>query len=138
MPKQSNSKAKLSRRQIRDLDIEIDFLEGLVRRDPTYVDAVRLLAQDYALRGRFEDSLRLGQRLVVLQPDDPMSFYQLACGYALNRQIHEAALALAAAIERGYRDFDRLATDPLLENLRRHPMFRQAASKIRSLTRRTR
>ena len=39
-------KKKLSRQQQQDLDIEIGFLEGIVRRDPQYTDALKLLGDD--------------------------------------------------------------------------------------------
>ena len=55
MAKQSDR--KLSRRQVRDLDVEIGFLEGLVRRDPGYIEALQLLGDDYSDRGRPADGL---------------------------------------------------------------------------------
>ena len=133
MQKKSNSRRKLSRRQLRDLDIEIGFMEGLVRRDPHYVEALQVLGDDYTHRGRFDESLRVDEQLVALRPGDPMAFYNLACSYALTEQIERAASALSLAIDRGYRDFKSLITDPHLENLRRHPLFKKTQAKIRSL-----
>ena len=43
MPKKVASRKHLTRQEKRDLDIEIGFLEGIVQRDPTYVDALQLL-----------------------------------------------------------------------------------------------
>ena len=39
MLKKANSRTKLNRRQQRDLDIEIGFLERVIQRDPRYVEA---------------------------------------------------------------------------------------------------
>ncbi len=133
MQKKSNSRRKLTRRQLRDLDIEIGFMEGLVRRDPHYVEALQVLGDDYTHRGRFAESLRIDEQLVALRPADPMAFYNLACSYALTQQIERAASALSLAIDRGYRDFKSLITDPHLENLRSHPLFKKTQAKIRSL-----
>ena len=133
MAKKTNSRRKLSRRQVRDLDVEISFMEGVIRRDPSYVEALQVLGDDYTRRGRLTDSLTVDQRLVALQPDDPMSFYNLACSCSLNQQIQEAAAALAEAIDRGYRDFKFMINDPHLTNLRRHPLFKKTQAKIRSL-----
>ena len=43
MPKKVASRKHLTRQEKRDLDIEIGFLEGIVSRDPAYVDALQLL-----------------------------------------------------------------------------------------------
>jgi tetratricopeptide (TPR) repeat protein len=133
MPKKSNSRGKLTRRELRDLDIEITFMEGIVRRDPKYLEALEILGDDYTRRGRFAQGLKIDQRLVSLRPQDPMAFYNLACSYCLNRQFERAALALSRAIDRGYRDFKSLVKDPDLEGLRQHPLFKKTQAKIRSL-----
>ncbi|MBU6402407.1 MAG: hypothetical protein KGS61_18975, partial [Verrucomicrobia bacterium] len=59
MPKQSSRRKKLTRQEQRDLDLEIQFLEGVVRRDPQYVDALQILGDDYTRRGRFTDGLEI-------------------------------------------------------------------------------
>jgi hypothetical protein len=45
MPVKSSARKKLSRAGQRDLDTKIQFLEGLVRRDPDYVDALQLVGR---------------------------------------------------------------------------------------------
>ena len=40
MPRKSSARKKLTRRETRDLDIKIEFLEGIVRRDSGYVEAL--------------------------------------------------------------------------------------------------
>ena len=129
----STRRKKLSRREQRDLDIEIEFLEGLVRREPKYVEALQLLAGDYTQRGRFEDGLRIDQRLSRLCPNDPMVLYNLACSYALTGKIERAAATLERAIDRGYRDFRWLRRDPDLAALRTHPLYRKIQQKMRAM-----
>jgi len=97
MQKKSNSRRKLNRRQLRDLDVEIGFMEGLIRRDPRYIEALQVLGDDYTRRGRFDESLHVDERLVTLRPSDPMAFYNLACSCALTGQIEDAAAALSQA-----------------------------------------
>ena len=53
MAELNSANNKLSSREQRDLDIEIQFLEGVVRRDQRYVEALQLLGDDYTRRGRF-------------------------------------------------------------------------------------
>src|SRR5881227_1986579 len=101
----SKSRKKLSREQERSLDIEIGFLEGVVRRDPGYVDALQILGDDYTRRGRFEEGLRVDEKLSRLKPDDSLIHYNLACSYSLTNQCDLAAEALELALNFGYRDF---------------------------------
>jgi tetratricopeptide (TPR) repeat protein len=133
MPKEAPVRKKLTRQEKRDLDIEIGFLEGLVRRDPEYVDALQILGDDYTKRGKFTLGLKIDQRLAVLRPDDSLVYYNLACSYCLTGQQDEASEALAHAIEHGYRDFKWLAEDPDLAELREHDSYRRVRSKVRSL-----
>ena len=77
---------KLGRKETRDLDVEIGFLEGLVARDPGYIEALQLLGDDYTRRGRVEDGLRVDQRLKGLRPGDPDVHFNLACSLALTRR----------------------------------------------------
>ena len=45
MPKKPRS--RLTRKEQRDLDVEIGFLEGVVHRDPKYVEALQVLGDNY-------------------------------------------------------------------------------------------
>tara|TARA_Y100000588_G_scaffold251542_1_gene266039 strand:- start:15 stop:431 length:417 start_codon:yes stop_codon:yes gene_type:complete len=114
---------KLSRQQERDLDIEIQFLEGVVKRDRNYVEALQLLGDDYTRRGRFRDGLKVDNRLARLCPGDPLVHYNLACSYSLTGEYRRAYNALKKALHHGYRDFDWLRQDPDLEPLRRQPIY---------------
>ena len=53
----------LSDKEKRELDIEIDFLSGLVERDPGYIEALQLLGDDYTKRGCFNDGLKIDEHL---------------------------------------------------------------------------
>lgn len=132
MPEKVQNANTLSRRERRDLDIEICFLEGLVRRDPGYVAALELLGDDYIRRGDVAEVIQIDQRLARLCPGDPRILYNLACGYSILRRIPEAVLALNRAIEAGYADFPWLAQDPDLENVRQHALYGTVRARIRA------
>ena len=117
----------------RDLDVRIEFIEGLVRRDPDYVDALQLLGDQYTQRGRFVEGLQIDERLSRLEPDSPLVFYNLACSYSLTGQFDRAAEALEKALSLGYRDFNWLAKDPDLRKLRKHPLYQGIEGKIRQM-----
>jgi tetratricopeptide (TPR) repeat protein len=117
----------------RELDVEISFLEGLIKRDPAYVDALQLLGDDYTQRGRFEEGLQVDQKLTELDPKNPLSFYNLACSLSLTGKLDEALRALESALDLGYRDFKWMARDPDLKALRKDPKYARLREKIRRM-----
>ena len=134
MPRKSSARnKKLSRKELRDLEVKITFLEGIVARDPKYVEALQVLGDHYTQRGRFEHSLKVDQQLSRLEPRNPLVFYNLACSYSLNREFDLAAASLEKALSLGYADFKWLAKDPDLRPLRQHPIFRAIEDKIRKM-----
>jgi tetratricopeptide (TPR) repeat protein len=134
MPEKSNVKSKkLTRRELRELDVKITFMEGIVRRDPEFVEALQLLGDHYTQRGHFENSLKVDKQLSRLEPRNPLVFYNLACSYSLNGNFDLAAAALERALTLGYRDFRWLARDPDLLRLRKHPLYRTIEAKIRKM-----
>lgn len=131
MPKKPRS-GKLTRREQRDLDVEIGFLEGVIHRDPKYVEALQVLGDNYTRRGKFNEGMQIDETLSKLLPGDPTVLYNLACSYALTRRLEQAASALLRALERGYKDYKWLLKDPDLQNLRNHDLFKVIRARIRS------
>jgi len=132
MPKKPNTRKKLTREQQRDLDVEIGFLEGILKRDPAFVDALQILGDDYTRRGRYMDGLEVDERLARLRPRDALVHYNLACSYSLTEQYEAAAAALEQAIALGYHDYKWMARDPDLSNLRQHPLYKKIRARIRA------
>ena len=133
MPKKSCLRKKLTRQEQLDLDVEISFLEGIVKRDPHYLEALQVLGDDYTRRGKFVEGLRVDQQLSRLQPEDATAHYNLACSYSLNAQCEESAGALERAVQLGYRDFKWMAQDPDLSNLRRTSLYRKIRALLKSI-----
>ena len=135
MPKKTSSRRrKPTPGELRDLDVEILFLEGLIQRDPVYVEALQILGDDYTRRDRFQDGLRIDEHLSRLRPRDAMVHYNLACSYSLTQQCDLAAEALNTAINLGYDDFDWMARDPDLKPLREHAGYKKIQAKVRCLS----
>lgn len=126
-----NGVRKKTRVTNRELDVKIGFMEGILRRDPDYVDALQLLGDHYTQRGRFVEGLNVDERLARLEPENPVVFYNLACSYSLTDQFERAREALEKAIHLGYRDYEWLARDPDLKKFRRQPAYREILKKIR-------
>jgi len=133
MSDSNKTKQNLSQQEQRDLDIEIDFLEGVLKRDRHYVEALQLLGDDYTRRGRFEDGLRVDRRLARLCPDDPLVYYNLACSFSLTAEYRKATNALRKAIHYGYRDFGHLRRDKDLAPLREQPIYAALKKEITQL-----
>lgn len=133
MPQKSSARKKLSRGKSRDLDVKIEFMEGLVRRDAEFTDALQILGDHYTQRGRYLEGLKVDEKLARLEPHNPVVLYNLACSYSLTDQLAAAAETLDQAITVGYRDFKWLAKDPDLRKLRKHPSYQKIKDKIRKL-----
>jgi tetratricopeptide (TPR) repeat protein len=133
MPEKSSARKKTKRRESKDLDVKIQFMEGIVRRDPEYIEALQLLGDHYTQRGKYEQGLKVDEQLSRLEPRNPLVFYNLACSYSLIGEVDQAASALDKALALGYRDFKWLAKDPDLRILRKHPLFRDIQAKIRKM-----
>jgi tetratricopeptide (TPR) repeat protein len=104
-------------------DFEISFLDGVLERDPYFVEAIRVQGNNLAARGEYARALQLDRRLVRLAPDDAIAWYNLACTYAVLGMIDPAFSALGRSLELGYRFLGRLRKDPDLKTLRRDPRF---------------
>ena len=133
MTEKSSSRKKTKAKDPRELDVEISFLEGLVRRDPAYVEALQILGDDYTQRGRIEEGLQVDQKLSQLEPQNPLVFYNLACSLSLAGKLDEAAQAVESALDLGYRDFKWLSRDPDLKALRKHPHYARLREKMRRM-----
>ena len=84
MPKKlSTPRKRPTRQELRDLDQEILFLEGIIRRDESYVEALQILGDGYTSRGRYAEGLKIDERLSKLRPEDSLVHYNLACSYSL-------------------------------------------------------
>ena len=127
----------MTRRERRDLDVEISFLEGVVARDGKYIEALQILGDDYTQRRKFSSGLKIDKQLARLCPDDPRVLYNLACSHALMHEIEPALNALRRAIAAGYNDFRWLVRDPDLARVRKHPLYKKLEVKIRSAARTT-
>lgn len=106
-----------------DLDFEISFYEGVLKKRPYFIQALSALGNAYTVRGDYEKGLEIDLVLSRLRGDDPVVQYNLACSYSLLGEIDDAFKTLKQAIMLGYDDFDYLRRDPDLENLRKDRRF---------------
>ena len=117
------------RRKKTDLDFEISFYEGILKKDPNLVDVLIPLGNDYTKKGYCEKGLQVDLRLSHLRPKDPVVFYNLACSYSILGEIARALESLEKALNLGYEDFRFLRRDPDMENARSDPGFEKLLRK---------
>ena len=65
-----------------------------------------------------------------IQPEEPLSWYPLAAAQARAGRTKAALASLRRAIDAGFADKTRLASDPDLEALRRDPGFPPLLDRI--------
>ncbi len=116
--------------QSTDERFEMEFLEELLAHEPCNEDALMVLGHTYTQRGDYQKGLDIDQRLVRLRPADPTVHYNLACSYALLKQVDPALGALGRAFALGYRDFRYALADPDLANLRQDPRFARLVRRL--------
>jgi tetratricopeptide (TPR) repeat protein len=133
MLNKSATKRKLTRKEQRDLDIEIAFMEGVLARDKGYLEAWKVLAEDYSRRSRFQEGLQADEKLAQLIPENPEVLYNLACSYSLTKNVERAVETLTRAIAKGFSDFKWMLRDPDLVQLRRDPIFKKIWVAISAL-----
>ena|SRR5947208_3367761 len=107
------------------LDFELDFFGGILGRAGDFADVLRAHGNNLTLKGRYADGLAIDHRLTELRPNDPVSFYNLACSYALLKRPEQAIKTLRRAVELGYRDFRYMREDHDLDLVRGDPRFKQ-------------
>jgi tetratricopeptide (TPR) repeat protein len=129
----ARSKNRLSRAEMRGLELQVGFLQGLLKRDSGYIEALEELADLQTQLGRVEEVVGLDERLKALRPSDPEVRYNLACSLTLSRKFEQAAAELSSALELGFNDVHSLQSDPDLADLRAHPAFRPIRARLRGL-----
>jgi tetratricopeptide (TPR) repeat protein len=107
------------------VDFEIELYRQLLKRDPHYVDVMRVLATNLAAKGLHDESLDVDERLVRLRPNDQVALYNLACSYSMVGLVDASLELLRRAIESGYDEFEYMQHDADLETLRRDPRFKE-------------
>lgn len=122
---------KKNKKQKEDIDFEIKFYEGVLKRLPNFVPVLIVLGDLYTRKGCFEEGLRMDLRLSRLRRDDALVHYNLACSYSLLNRTDEALVSVKRAVELGYADFSYMQRDPDLANLRLDKRFRELFKDIK-------
>lgn len=112
-----------------DLDFEISFYEGVLDKNPGFIQAMVMLGESYTKKGLHDKALENDKRLVQLRPDDPIARYNLACDYSLLKDADSSLDCLEKALFLGYDDFKFMQKDKDLDYIRKDKRYRLLISK---------
>ncbi len=112
------------------MDFEINFIEGILKRKPDFIEALIALGDLYTKRGFFEKGLEVDLKLAQLRPDDPYILYNLACSYSLVNNIDAALQVIKRSVDFGYDHLEGIEQDHDLSNLHKDDRYQEFISDL--------
>ncbi|MBW2538392.1 MAG: tetratricopeptide repeat protein [Deltaproteobacteria bacterium] len=110
-----------------DLNKAMDHYQQVLFVQPDFAPALNDLAIVHAMRGEYEQALSLLKKTIGIWPDHFEPYYDIACIYARQNKGDESMAWLKQAIDRGFKDWQRIKNDDNLENLRRSADYKTLA-----------
>jgi len=80
--------------------------------------------------GRFDDSARLGERIIAMGEGHPTVAYNVACAHARSGRLDASLIWLEQAVTLGFRDLALLEGDPDLAAVRADPRFAKVRDRV--------
>ncbi len=105
------------------VEFQLKILEAGLKGDEDNFDVLFELGNAYTRAGRYEDGLRVDQKLTNLQPANPIAHYNFSCSLSLLGRVDEALEELEASFRLGYREYNHIISDPDLDNVRKDRRF---------------
>jgi tetratricopeptide (TPR) repeat protein len=72
----------------------------------------------HAMKGQYDQSLSYLDRAMHVKPDNPDLYYNRGCVYAKKGESAQSVRWLATAVEKGFKDWSLLKSDPDLQGIR--------------------
>ena len=114
-----------------DPRFQIEFYEGILRKNPKFVEALSAIGDIYTKEGFYQKGLEMDERLAQIRPDDSIVLYNLSCSYSLLHRMDEALATIQIAIDSGYKDFKLLEQDEDLVNLQNDQRFQDYYESVK-------
>lgn len=93
--------------------------------------ALEKMALAMAMMGNYERSLSLYKKIVERHPDQAEIYYLIASVYSRQGNTAAAFSWLQMAVEKGFDGWQRIETDPNLENLRNIKLYKTLIERLR-------
>ncbi|MGD0821806.1 MAG: tetratricopeptide repeat protein [Desulfomonilia bacterium] len=103
----------------------IDHYKKALSIRPGSAEVLYALAIQYAESGDYENALSILQKMAQLYPTDPDVYYNIACIYSKQGRKDDATTSLNLAIDKGFKKWNIIKTDPDLENIRGTDYYRK-------------
>ena len=97
--------------------------------DPATQGAAFELARIHLARNEGERAVAILESLWRETPDDPDCLYNLACCHARNRNFDDSLHYLKQAVEKGFRDIEKINADEDLQAIRQFKEYNQLAGQ---------
>lgn len=104
-------------------NFEIGLYEAITQVEPENVEVLMILGDLYSRNGQLDKGLEVDQKLVEIQPREPLYYYNLACTHSLLGHIDPAFQALFRAVQLGYNKLEQMIEDPDLANLKKDDRY---------------
>jgi len=93
------------------------------------------IAMDQGIRylqiHRFDKAIGEFEKVLKIQPQNEIAYYNLACAYALKGDKERALEALERSVESGFEDPEHIEKDDDLASLRGEPRFQALVQKLK-------
>jgi adenylate cyclase len=80
--------------------------------------------------GKPEKAMEWARRALEIDPEEPMTYYNVACVYGLLKKVEEAIDCLENAVKYGYRHRAWVEHDSDLNACRNHPRFQALLARL--------
>ncbi|MEO8371656.1 MAG: tetratricopeptide repeat protein, partial [Candidatus Solibacter sp.] len=89
------------------------------------------MSRQYMAEKRYDNAARLAEEALLARPDNANAWYTLAVASAAAGNIKRGLEALEQAVQKGFRNWDRVEAEPLLAKLRKDPRYAALMAKLR-------
>lgn len=108
------------------------FYETTLHQKPNDEHVLAKIALACAQLNDLKSAIKYYKRLTLIKPDLTSVYYNIACLYARQNKTDPAIQWLAAAIKRGYANWNLIRSDTDLEPIRHSPQYRNLMEKVES------
>ena len=84
---------------------------------------------DLLRQQKHDEAIQYFEKMLELVPDDQTALYNLACSYSLLGQLEKAVDYFERSLYAGFDDWNHIAGDTDLDNIREHPKYVELESK---------
>jgi adenylate cyclase len=70
------------------------------------------------------------ERALAMDPDEPLTLYNVACFYALQKRTDQSLDVLERAVQHGFADQETMVHDADFDSLRGHPRFQALVDRL--------